>query len=46
MYIQACKKYICERICTCCEMILNLLNGSNPLLEEEAYEKENHFVYR
>ncbi|XP_070158470.1 uncharacterized protein Spt isoform X1 [Polyergus mexicanus] len=44
--IYACKKYICERICTCCEMILNLLNGSNPSLEEEAFEKENHFVYR
>ncbi|XP_029665629.1 uncharacterized protein LOC115237013 [Formica exsecta] len=44
--IYACKKYICGRICTCCEMILNLLNGSNPSLEEEAFEKENHFVYR
>lgn len=46
LYMQACKKYICGRICTCCEMILNLLNDSNPSLEEEAFEKENHFVYR
>ncbi|CAL1679676.1 unnamed protein product [Lasius platythorax] len=44
--IYASKKYICERMCTCCEMILNLLNGSNPSLEEETFEKENHFVYR
>ncbi|XP_025261740.1 serendipity locus protein alpha isoform X2 [Camponotus floridanus] len=44
--IYACKKYICGRICTCCEMILNLLNDSNPSLEEEAFKKENHFVYR
>lgn len=44
--IYACKKYICARICTCCEKILELLNGTNPSPEEEAFEKENHFVYR
>ncbi|XP_070517202.1 uncharacterized protein Spt isoform X2 [Cardiocondyla obscurior] len=43
--IYTCKKYICERICTCCEMILDLLNGSNSL-EQEMCERENHFVYR
>ncbi|EZA60672.1 Serendipity locus protein alpha [Ooceraea biroi] len=44
--IYACKKYICERICACCEKILELLNGTNPSPEEEACEKQNHFVYR
>ncbi|KYQ46813.1 Serendipity locus protein alpha, partial [Trachymyrmex zeteki] len=44
--IYACKKYVCERICTCCEMILNLMNDSNPSLEKETCERENHFVYR
>ncbi|XP_011166140.1 uncharacterized protein LOC105200346 isoform X2 [Solenopsis invicta] len=44
--IYVCKKYICERICTCCEMILNLLNDSNSSLEKETCERENHFVYR
>ncbi|XP_012523354.1 uncharacterized protein LOC105829213 [Monomorium pharaonis] len=44
--IYTCKKYICERICTCCEMTLNLLNDSNPSLEKETCERENHFVYR
>ncbi|XP_024889797.1 uncharacterized protein LOC112466127 isoform X1 [Temnothorax curvispinosus] len=44
--IYACKKYVCERTCTCCEMILNLLNGPNPSPEKETCERENHFVYR
>ncbi|XP_032674714.1 uncharacterized protein LOC116845762 isoform X2 [Odontomachus brunneus] len=44
--IYACKKYICGRICTCCEMILELLTGLNPSMKEEVFEKENHFVYR
>ncbi|XP_014478361.1 PREDICTED: uncharacterized protein LOC106746342 [Dinoponera quadriceps] len=44
--IYACKKYICRRICICCEMIIELLGGSNPSAEEEALERENHFVYR
>ncbi|XP_072742508.1 uncharacterized protein Spt [Anoplolepis gracilipes] len=44
--IYACKKYICGRICTCCELILNLFDDSNPSQEEEVSEKENHFVYR
>ncbi|XP_011880589.1 PREDICTED: uncharacterized protein LOC105569054 [Vollenhovia emeryi] len=44
--IYACKKYVCERICTCCEMILNLLNGPNPSSEQETGDRENHFVYR
>ncbi|XP_011707227.1 PREDICTED: uncharacterized protein LOC105462387 [Wasmannia auropunctata] len=44
--IYACKKYVCERICICCEMILDLLTGSNPSPKEESCERENHFVYR
>ncbi|KAL6264078.1 hypothetical protein P5V15_004157 [Pogonomyrmex californicus] len=44
--IYVCKKYICERICTCCEMILDLMKDSNPSLDMEICESENHFVYR
>ncbi|EFN86422.1 uncharacterized protein LOC105181449 [Harpegnathos saltator] len=44
--IYVCKKYICERTCTCCKMILELLDGTNPSMEEEALVGENHFVYR
>ncbi|KAK2588705.1 hypothetical protein KPH14_001595 [Odynerus spinipes] len=44
--IYSCKKYICERMCLCFKLILDVLDASNPSPEEESLEKENHFVYR
>ncbi|XP_066595629.1 catenin alpha-like isoform X2 [Prorops nasuta] len=41
-----CKKYICERMCLCFQMMLEILNASNPKREDETFEEENHFVYR
>lgn len=44
--IYSCKKYICERMCLCFKLILNVLDASSLSPEEESLEKENHFVYR
>lgn len=44
--IFSCKKYVCDRLCYCFTMIIEILDSPNPLPEEEVSEKENHFVYR
>ncbi|XP_015610441.1 uncharacterized protein LOC107275131 [Cephus cinctus] len=44
--IYTCKKYICERLCWCFKMIIEVLDCENPTEEDENFEKENHFVYR
>ncbi|XP_047371430.1 uncharacterized protein LOC124957923 isoform X2 [Vespa velutina] len=44
--IYNCKKYICERMCLCFKLILEVLDSPNPSSEDETIEKENHFVYR
>nr|XP_033342722.1 serendipity locus protein alpha isoform X1 [Megalopta genalis] len=44
--IYNCKKYICERICFCLKMVLEILDAPDPLPEDEILESENHFVYR
>ncbi|XP_076295000.1 spitting Image [Lasioglossum baleicum] len=44
--IYNCKKYICERICFCLTMILEILDTPDPLPEDEILEREDHFVYR
>ncbi|XP_078039263.1 spitting Image [Augochlora pura] len=44
--IYNCKKYICERVCFCLKMILEILDAPDPLPEDEILESENHFVYR
>ncbi|XP_043464871.1 uncharacterized protein LOC122500158 [Leptopilina heterotoma] len=44
--IFSCKKYVCDRLCYCFKMIIEILDSPNPLPEEEVSEKENHFVYR
>ncbi|CAL7938357.1 unnamed protein product [Xylocopa violacea] len=44
--IYNCKKYVCERLCFCLKMIIEILDMSDPLLEDETSERENHFVYR
>ncbi|XP_043663876.1 uncharacterized protein LOC122627111 isoform X1 [Vespula pensylvanica] len=44
--IYNCKKYICERMCLCFKLILEVLDAPNPSSEDETIEKENHFVYR
>ncbi|KOX79727.1 Serendipity locus protein alpha [Melipona quadrifasciata] len=41
-----CKKYVCERLCFCLKMIIEILDVSDSLPEDEAFEQENHFVYR
>ncbi|XP_076758410.1 spitting Image isoform X2 [Xylocopa sonorina] len=44
--IYNCKKYVCERLCFCLKMIIEILDMSDPLLDDETSERENHFVYR
>ncbi|XP_051160457.1 uncharacterized protein LOC127281010 isoform X2 [Leptopilina boulardi] len=44
--IFSCKKYVCDRLCYCFKMIIEILDSPNPLPEDEVSEKENHFVYR
>ncbi|KOC59148.1 Serendipity locus protein alpha [Habropoda laboriosa] len=44
--IYNCKKYVCERLCFCLKMIIELLDMSDPLFQDEIPERENHFVYR
>ncbi|CAK9794608.1 Serendipity locus protein alpha [Anthophora plagiata] len=44
--IYNCKKYVCERLCFCLKMILELLDVSDPLFEDEIPEQEDHFVCR
>ncbi|XP_043282915.1 uncharacterized protein [Venturia canescens] len=44
--IYSAKKYVCDRLCWCFKMIIELLDASSPTEEEENFEKENHFVYR
>ncbi|KAK1122573.1 hypothetical protein K0M31_009018 [Melipona bicolor] len=44
--IYNCKKYVCERLCFCLKMIIEILDISDSLPEDEAFEQENHFVYR
>ncbi|KAF3429749.1 hypothetical protein E2986_04976 [Frieseomelitta varia] len=44
--IYNCKKYVCERLCFCLKMIIEILDVSDSLPEDEAFEQENHFVYR
>ncbi|XP_017889894.1 uncharacterized protein LOC108630862 isoform X1 [Ceratina calcarata] len=40
------KKYVCERLCLCLRMIIEIMDASAPLPEDETSERENHFVYR
>ncbi|XP_043265845.1 uncharacterized protein LOC122405283 [Colletes gigas] len=44
--IYNCKKYVCERLCFCLKMIIEILDEPDPLPEDEISERENHFVYR
>ncbi|XP_076164701.1 spitting Image [Ptiloglossa arizonensis] len=44
--IYNCKKYVCERLCFCLKMIIEILDVPDPLPEDEISERENHFVYR
>ncbi|XP_043600324.1 uncharacterized protein LOC122575448 [Bombus pyrosoma] len=44
--IYNCKKYVCERLCFCLKMIIEILDISDSLPEDEAFEQKNHFVYR
>ncbi|XP_034179709.2 spitting Image [Osmia lignaria lignaria] len=44
--IYNCKKYICERLCFCLKMLMEILDIPDPLPEDEISERENHFVYR
>ncbi|XP_076677393.1 spitting Image [Andrena cerasifolii] len=44
--IYNCKKYVCERLCFCLKMIIDVLDVPDPLPEDEITETENHFVYR
>lgn len=44
--IYNCKRYVCERLCFCLEMIIDVLDVPDPLPEDEITETENHFVYR
>ncbi|XP_076241354.1 spitting Image isoform X2 [Calliopsis andreniformis] len=46
MSIYNCKKYICERLCFCLKMIIDILDVPDPLPEDEISEREDHFVYR
>ncbi|OAD51930.1 Serendipity locus protein alpha [Eufriesea mexicana] len=41
-----CKKYVCDRLCFCLKMIIEILDTSDPLPKDEAFEQKNHFVYR
>ncbi|XP_054004273.1 uncharacterized protein LOC128890089 isoform X1 [Hylaeus anthracinus] len=45
-HIYNCKKYVCERLCFCLKMIIEVLDVPDPLPEDEISERENHFVYR
>ncbi|XP_043789084.1 uncharacterized protein LOC122713024 isoform X1 [Apis laboriosa] len=44
--IYNCKKYVCERLCFCLKMIIEILDMLDPLPEDEEFEQKNHFVYR
>lgn len=46
LFHQSAKKYVCDRLCWCFKMIIEVLDASSPTEEEENFEKENHFVYR
>lgn len=45
-FLKLCKKYACDRLCSCLEALKTVLNSSNSTLQEESSSKENNFVYR
>ncbi|XP_034937784.1 serendipity locus protein alpha [Chelonus insularis] len=40
------KTYICNRICQCLKMIIDVIEAPNPTEDEEILEKEEHFVFK
>ncbi|KZC11106.1 Serendipity locus protein alpha [Dufourea novaeangliae] len=44
--IYNCKKYVCERVCFCLKMVIEVIDTPDSLQEHEIVERENHFIYK